>query len=115
MRGAIGAVVAVDGFAWREGSVSVWTEGLEQNSDEGRIGGRNNGGMRRWVGRRTGVAGVGVGFGISFGDFEVVFVAHLVKGGLAAGEELAGVAVAAMDELWSAGRMNIPSPLWGIE
>lgn len=47
-----------------------------------------------WRGERTRVAVVGVGFGGAFGDFEVVFVAHLVEGAFGAAEEFAGVAVA---------------------
>ena len=44
--------------------------------------------------RRTRVAVIGICFGGALCDFEVAFAGHLVEGGLAAAEELAGVAVA---------------------
>jgi len=39
---------------------------------------------------------VGVSFGRTFGDFEVVFVGHGVEGAFGAGEEFAGVTMAGM-------------------
>ena len=49
----------------------------------------------------TRVAVVGVHFGFAFGDFQVGLAADLVEGGFAAGEKLAGVAVAGGDVLVS--------------
>ena len=53
----------------------------------------------------TGVAVVGVGLGGALCDLEVAFVGHLVEGGFAAAEELAGVAVAGWG--WLVGRLGL--------
>ena len=49
--------------------------------------------------QRTRVTGVGVRLCGAFCDFQIAFVGHLIQGVLAAREELAGIAVAAIISL----------------